>query len=64
MTVMLDGGIRRGHDALIALCMGAKFVFQGRPTLYGVTAAGAAGAAKALPIFHREIDITMAQMRR
>ena len=62
MTVMFDGGIRRGMDAVVALCMGAKFVFEGRPTLYGVTAGGAPGAAKALGIFRREIDITMAQM--
>ncbi|WOH80424.1 alpha-hydroxy acid oxidase [Bradyrhizobium sp. BEA-2-5] len=62
MTVMLDGGIRRGLDVLIAICMGAKFVFQGRPTLYGVTAGGVAGAAKALAIFRREIDISMAQI--
>lgn len=61
MTV-LDGGIRRGLHALIALCMGAKFVFHGRPTLYGVTAGGVAGAAKALSIFRREIDIGMAQI--
>jgi (S)-mandelate dehydrogenase len=62
MTVMFDGGIRRGMDAIVALCMGAKFVFVGRPTLYGVTAGGTPGAAKALGIFKREIDITMAQM--
>ncbi|MFI5000618.1 MAG: alpha-hydroxy acid oxidase [Reyranellales bacterium] len=62
MTVMFDGGIRRGLDALIALCMGAKFVFQGRPTLYGVTAGGVAGATKALQIFRREIDLSMAQI--
>src|SRR6187401_936167 len=62
MTLMLDGGIRRGLDALIALCLGARFVFQGRPTLYGVTAGGVAGAAAALQIFRREIDISMAQM--
>ena len=62
MTLMLDGGIRRGLDALIALCMGAKFVFQGRPTLYGVTAGGVQGAKSALGIFRREIDISMAQM--
>ena len=43
MTVMFDGGIRRGLDAIVALCMGAKFVFVGRPTLYGVTAGGVAG---------------------
>ena len=62
MTLMLDGGIRRGLDALIAICMGAKFVFQGRPTLYGVTAGGVPGAAKALGIFRREVDLSLAQM--
>jgi (S)-mandelate dehydrogenase len=62
MTLMLDGGVRRGLDALIAICMGAKFVFVGRPTLYGVTAGGVPGAKMALQIFRREIDISMAQM--
>jgi L-lactate dehydrogenase (cytochrome)/(S)-mandelate dehydrogenase len=62
MTLMLDGGIRRGLDALIALCTGAKFCFVGRPTLYGVAAGGIPGAAMALNIFRREIDISMAQM--
>ena len=62
MTLMFDGGIRRGLDALIALCTGAKFVFVGRPTLYGVTAGGMPGAAKALQIFRREIDLSMAQI--
>ena len=62
MTLMLDGGVRRGLDALIAICMGAKFVFVGRPTLYGVAAGGIPGAAKALGIFRREIDISLAQM--
>ena len=62
MTVMFDGGIRRGIDALIALCTGAKFVFVGRPTLYGVTAGGKAGADAALGIFRREIDLSMAQL--
>ena len=62
MTVMLDSGVRRGLDALIAICLGAKFVFQGRPTLYGVAAGGVPGAAKALQIFRREIDLSMAQI--
>jgi (S)-mandelate dehydrogenase len=62
MTVMFDGGVRRGLDAIIALCMGAKFVFQGRPTLYGVTAGGVEGAKTALGIFRREVDLSMAQM--
>ncbi len=62
MTVMFDGGIRRGMDAIVALCMGAKFCFVGRPTLYGVTAGGVAGASTALQIFRREIDLTQAQI--
>jgi (S)-mandelate dehydrogenase len=33
MTLMLDGGIRRGADIVTALCLGAKFTFAGRWTL-------------------------------
>jgi L-lactate dehydrogenase (cytochrome)/(S)-mandelate dehydrogenase len=62
MTVMFDSGIRRGSDAIIALCLGAKFVFVGRPTLYGVAAGGTPGATRALQIFRDEVDRTMAQM--
>jgi len=62
MTLMLDGGVRRGLAARLAICMGAKFVFVGRPTLYGVTAGGIPGAKMALNIFRREIDLSMAQM--
>jgi isopentenyl diphosphate isomerase/L-lactate dehydrogenase-like FMN-dependent dehydrogenase len=62
MTVMYDSGVRRGCDVVTALCLGAKFVFVGRPTLYGVAAAGIPGAAQALRIFKDEIGRTMAQM--
>jgi len=62
MTVMLDSGIRRGSDVIVALCLGAKFVFVGRHTLYGVAAGGTPGAARALNIFKDEIDRTLAQM--
>jgi len=62
MTVMYDSGVRRGSDVVTALCLGAKFVFVGRPTLYGVAAAGLPGAAHALGIFRDEIATTMAQM--
>jgi (S)-mandelate dehydrogenase len=62
MTLMFDSGIRRGSDAITALCLGAKYVFVGRATLYGVTAGGCAGATKALAIFRDEIERTMMQM--
>lgn len=60
MALMLDSGVRRGSDVVIALCLGADFVFAGRPTLYGVAADGKAGAKKVLRILAQEIDIVMA----
>ncbi|MBV8169050.1 MAG: alpha-hydroxy-acid oxidizing protein, partial [Alphaproteobacteria bacterium] len=62
MTLMLDSGVRRGADALIALCLGARMVFTGRATLYGAVAGGADGARKAIDILRNEIDLTMGQM--
>ncbi len=46
VTVMLDSGVRRGADILIAFCLGAEFVFFGRPTLYGAVAGGFPGVRK------------------
>ncbi|HLY45905.1 MAG TPA: alpha-hydroxy acid oxidase [Stellaceae bacterium] len=62
MTVMLDSGVRRGADILIALCLGADFVFFGRPTLYGAVAGGLPGVKKAVDIFRGEIDLVMGQI--
>jgi L-lactate dehydrogenase (cytochrome)/(S)-mandelate dehydrogenase len=62
LTLMYDSGIRRGSDVIIALCLGAKFVFMGRPTLYGVAAGGVAGASRALQILKQEIGTAMAQL--
>jgi L-lactate dehydrogenase (cytochrome)/(S)-mandelate dehydrogenase len=62
LTVMLDSGVRRGADILIALCLGARFVFFGRPTLYGAVAGGLSGVKKAIDIFRNEIDLVMAQI--
>lgn len=62
MTLMLDGGVRRGADVLIALASGAKFVFLGRPTLYGAIAGGELGAAKAMAIVKDEMNKVMGQI--
>jgi (S)-mandelate dehydrogenase len=62
LTLMYDSGIRRGSDVIIALCLGAKFVFMGRPTLYGVAAGGMAGASRALQILKQEIATAMTQL--
>jgi (S)-mandelate dehydrogenase len=62
VAVMLDSGVRRGADILIAWCLGAQFVFFGRPTLYGAVAGGMAGVRKAVDIFRTEIDLVMGQI--
>jgi (S)-mandelate dehydrogenase len=62
LTVMLDSGVRRGADILIALCLGAEFVFFGRPTLYGAVVGGLPGVKKAIDIFRTEIDLVMGQI--
>jgi L-lactate dehydrogenase (cytochrome) len=60
MTVMLDGGIRRGTDVIKALALGAKFVFVGRPMLYAAIAGGQAGVQRALTLLKDEIDRDLA----
>ena len=62
IVVMLDSGVRRGSDIVVGLCLGAKFVFVGRATLYGVAAGGLAGARRALDILREEVDMTLAMI--
>jgi len=62
LVLMLDSGVRRGADVLKALAMGARFVFVGRATLYGVAAGGLAGAKRAIEILREEIDLVLAQI--
>ena len=62
LTLLLDSGVRRGADILIALCLGADFCFMGRPTLYGAAAFGLPGVKKAIEIFVNEIDLVMGQI--
>ena len=60
MTVMLDGGIRRGTDVIKALALGAQFVFVGRPLLYAAVAGGQAGVQRALTLLQDEINRDLA----
>lgn len=59
VEVMIDGGIRRGSDIVVALALGAKAVLLGRPTLYGSCVDGEAGASRALDILRDEFRRTM-----
>ncbi|MFN5422702.1 MAG: alpha-hydroxy acid oxidase [bacterium] len=60
LPILLDGGIRRGTDAMKALAMGAKAVLVGRPILWGLAAGGQQGVEKALSILKEELDHAMA----
>jgi L-lactate dehydrogenase (cytochrome) len=59
IEVLMDGGIRRGTDVVKALCLGARAVLVGRAYAYGLSAAGAAGVARALEILRADVDRTL-----
>jgi (S)-mandelate dehydrogenase len=59
LTVLLDGGVRRGVDILKARALGARAVLTGRATLFGVMAGGERGASKALEILATEYERAM-----
>lgn len=58
--LMVDSGFRRGTDIIKALALGARFVFIGRPTLYGAALAGEAGVRHVLEILRSELDRDLA----
>jgi isopentenyl diphosphate isomerase/L-lactate dehydrogenase-like FMN-dependent dehydrogenase len=57
--IYLDGGIRRGTDVAMALALGARAVFVGRPALWGLAAGGEEGAAHVLELFRAEIALAL-----
>lgn len=60
VPVLVDGGIRRGTDIFIALALGAQAVLIGRPYIYALAVAGAAGVAHVLHLLRTELEVTMA----
>jgi L-lactate dehydrogenase (cytochrome)/(S)-mandelate dehydrogenase len=60
--ILLDSGVRRGSDILIALALGARLTLFGRPMLFGAAAGGEEGVRHALALMRREVDIVMGQI--
>jgi lactate 2-monooxygenase len=59
VPILLDSGIRGGADAFKALALGATAVLIGRPYVYGLAIAGAAGVREVLENMTADFDITM-----
>jgi (S)-mandelate dehydrogenase len=62
MTIIVDGGFRRGTDVAKAIALGADAVMLGRATLYGLAAAGEPGVKRALDILTSELDRVLGQL--
>jgi L-lactate dehydrogenase (cytochrome)/(S)-mandelate dehydrogenase len=62
LTVMMDSGISNGVDMLIAFALGAKFVFVGRATAWGLIVGGLAGVKRSIEILKNQADLGMAQI--
>jgi 4-hydroxymandelate oxidase len=59
-TLLVDGGIRRGIDVATALALGADAVLVGRPTLWGLAAAGRQGVSRVLGLLREELELALA----
>jgi len=58
--IVMDGGIRRGTDALKAIALGADAVAIGRPQLYGLAVGGADGVQRVVELLRAELDLSLA----
>jgi isopentenyl diphosphate isomerase/L-lactate dehydrogenase-like FMN-dependent dehydrogenase len=58
--VLMDGGVRRGTDVLVALALGAGAVLAGRAPLYGLAVGGAAGVQHVLELLRAELELGLA----
>jgi len=56
LEVYVDGGVRRGTDAIKAIARGARAVLIGRPVLWGLAVDGENGVGRVLEILRTELD--------
>lgn len=57
--VLVDGGIRRGRDAFIALALGASAVLVGRAAMWGLAVDGATGVSGVIRLISEDLAHTM-----
>ena len=64
VSIILDGGIRRGTDVVKALALGATAVGVGRPVLWGLAASGREGVTQVLELLREDFDHALAMCGR
>jgi L-lactate dehydrogenase (cytochrome) len=57
--IYLDGGVRRGHDIVKAVALGAQAVLAGRPFAYALATGGEPAVDRAFGILHEEMKGAM-----
>ena len=60
LPVIYDGGVRRGTDVMKAYCLGASFVFVGRPMLCAAAVRGQPGVERAIDLLQEEVHRDLA----
>jgi len=61
-TIILDSGVRSGHDAARALALGAQAVFVGKAFLWGIAAIGEAGPRHVIDLLIEELQSSLGQI--
>jgi len=59
LTILIDGGIRRGQDVFKALALGANAVAIARPIMYGLALGGWMGVQMVHEHLRAELEMTM-----
>ncbi|KAL5288797.1 HAO1.2 family protein [Megaselia abdita] len=59
IVVMMDGGVYQGVNVFRALALGAKYVFMGRPAIWGLAVNGQKGVEDVLDIVKKELENTL-----
>jgi isopentenyl diphosphate isomerase/L-lactate dehydrogenase-like FMN-dependent dehydrogenase len=60
VTVLLDGGVRRGTDVVRALALGARAVLVGRAAVWGLAVDGEDGVRRVLELLREEVALALA----